>query len=359
MPQAAGSSLASGPGDQMGARANSMAGADATLRDSKAGQQAFADLFPVLDRLCPMHLVLGPDGALVHAGPTLGRLRAKHTLVGRGFLDLFEITRPRKIGSLAQLFESAGCVLRLHFRQAPSTAFKGQLVACGDGAVVNLSFGISILDAVREYALSSADFAATDMTVEMLYLIEAKSAAMEESRKLNLRLRGAMVAAEEQALTDTLTGLANRRALDLRLAGLRRVPSGFALMHLDLDKFKAVNDTLGHAAGDHVLRHVADVLTEELRSGDTVARIGGDEFLLVLPALQDKTGLERIAQRIITRLGAPIAYRGATCSIGCSIGTVLSKNYAVFDPEQMIADSDAALYAAKRDGRACHRFFQP
>lgn len=343
----------------MDARANAMPENAAALRDGVAGQQGLAGLVPVLDRLCPMHLVIARDGTVIHAGPTLARLRARDSLAGRCFLDLFEITRPRNIGSLAQVYDSAGCVLRLNFRAAPRTAFKGQLVPCTDGAVVNLSFGISILDAVRDYALSSADFAATDMTVEMLYLIEAKSAAMEESRKLNLRLRGAMVAAEAQALTDTLTGLANRRALDLRLAGLGRATAGFALMHLDLDKFKAVNDTLGHAAGDHVLRHVAHVLVEELRSGDMVARIGGDEFILVLPALQDTARLDRIAQRIITRLAAPIAYRGATCRIGCSIGTVLSGNYASFDPARMIADSDVALYAAKREGRACHRFFQP
>lgn len=102
----------------------------------------------------------------------------------------------------------------------PKTEVKGLLVAGpSEGqSIVNLSFGISVVDAVSDYSLNSADFAATDLTIEMLYLVEAKSAAMEASRKLNLRLQGAMIAAEEQAFTDTLTGLKNRRAMDHVLA---------------------------------------------------------------------------------------------------------------------------------------------
>jgi diguanylate cyclase (GGDEF)-like protein len=322
--------------------------------------QAVIDgLRPVLDVLCPMHLVLSSCGHVVHAGPTLAKLRAGQDLTGLPFLDLFGVTRPRGIDTPAALAQLRGGTLRLVFRAPPHTTFKACILPCGAGSVLNLSFGISIMDALRDYALSSADFAATDMTVEMLYLAEAKSAAMEQSRKLNLRLRGAMVAAEEQALTDTLTGLANRRALDQRLARLERERDGFALMHLDLDLFKAVNDTFGHAAGDHVLCHVAAILTGEMRSGDLAARIGGDEFVLLFPGLQHPDQLDRIARRIIARISQPVHYGDNLCRISCSAGSVLSGDYDKPDAARMLADADQALYAAKRDGRGCHRFFAP
>ena len=315
------------------------------------------ELARVLDVLCPMHVQIDAAGAVRHVGPTLRRLWPQR-MMGRPFLELFSVTRPRGMTTMADLLRAEGSTLRLILREGPETTFKGCLVCSDAGMVINLSFGISILEAVKDHALSSTDFAPTDMTVEMLYLFEAKSAAMEESRKLNLRLRGAMVAAEEQALTDTLTGLANRRALELRLSRLQQGREGFGLMHLDLDRFKSVNDTLGHAAGDYVLQQVARVLSEETRSGDTVARIGGDEFVLLFPGLQDRVQLDRIATRIIDRLSAPIPYGEEICRISCSIGTVLSGDYAPGEGLRMMADADAALYRAKGAGRGCHRFFQ-
>jgi diguanylate cyclase (GGDEF)-like protein len=313
----------------------------------------------VLDALCPMHLVIDTAGDVIHAGPTLTRLRSAGGLLGLPFLQVFDVARPRGVRSVADLMLPERGTLRLVFRDSPHTSFKGCLVPMVGGAVVNLSFGMSILEALKDYALTSSDFAPTDMTVEMLYLAEAKSAAIEESRKLNLRLRGAMVAVEAQALTDTLTGLANRRALEQRLARLEQVPEGFALMHLDLDRFKAVNDRLGHAAGDHVLQHVARVLSEEIRMDDTAARLGGDEFVLLFPALQDPARLQAIAGRIIERLCEPIPHGAALCRISCSVGIVVSGDYDQPDIDRMMADADRALYQAKHDGRGCHRFFRP
>jgi len=212
---------------------------------------------------------------------------------------------------------------------------------------------------VRDYSLTSADFAPTDLTMEMLYLIEAKSAAMEASRTLNQRLQGAKIAAEEQAFTDTLTGLKNRRAMDHVLD--RTIASGqdFSLMHVDLDYFKTVNDTLGHAAGDQVLQHVARIMVEETRSDDTVARVGGDEFVILLHKVIDKGRLTDISQRLIARLEVPVPYEAHECRISCSIGTVRVSDYANPSAAQVMEDADIALYASKRQGRACMRFYDP
>jgi diguanylate cyclase (GGDEF)-like protein len=315
----------------------------------------FADL---MTRLCPMHVLLDGNGRIVGAGPTLQKLRPLKPMAGQGFLDLFEPTRPRGVVSVGDLLAAPGGKMHLRFRDPPLTALKGIAAPWPgrDGAVINLSFGISVLDAVRDYDLTSADFPFTDLAIELLYLVEAKSAAMEASRKLNLRLQGAMIAAEERAYTDTLTGLKNRRAADHVLARLTGAGVPFGLMHMDLDFFKAVNDGMGHAAGDHVLQQVARIMVAETREEDTVARVGGDEFLLILHRQTDGSRLARIARRLIARLEEPIPYGDRVCRISSSIGIVTSPAGGGLAPGTLMHRADLALYAAKRGGRGCLRF---
>lgn len=321
----------------------------------------------MFDTLCPMHLVLNGTGHIVHMGPTLRKLSRCEDWHGRRLLELMELKRPRIGANMADLRAAAGVKLHLTLRAPPHTELKGVLEPLPDGAglgpeggaVLNLSFGISIVDAVRDFELSNSDFAATDLAMEMLYLVEAKSAAMEASRKLNLRLQGAKIAAEEQAFTDTLTGLKNRRALEHVLARLSETESDFALMNVDLDYFKTVNDTLGHAAGDFVLQRVARIMVEETRSEDTIVRNGGDEFVIVLPNFTSRPRLGEIAARLIARLEVPMEYDGEMCRISASIGAALTCQYAQPTPERMLEDADLALYAAKKAGRGRHMLFDP
>lgn len=313
----------------------------------------------ILDVLCPMHLVLNATGHIVHAGPTISKLRPEQDIVGRRFLEVFMLKRPRSINSLRDLRAASGMKLHLQLRDEPATELKGLLIdgLDGDRSIVNLSFGFSVVEAVGEYALTSADFSPTDLTIEMLYLIEAKSAAMEASRKLNQRLQGAKIAAEEQAFTDTLTGLKNRRAMDHVLARHMDWDRQFALMHLDLDYFKDVNDTMGHAAGDHVLQTVARVMVEETRETDTVARVGGDEFVILLPNIRDRESLIKVGGRIIERLEIPMEFQGQHCRISASIGTVFREPGSALSAEQLFDDADVALYASKHAGRARQTFY--
>ncbi len=315
----------------------------------------------VLNVLCPMHVVLNHTGHIIQAGPTLLKLRPDMDWEGVRFLERFALKRPHSVQTMADLRRTAGLKLHLQLRDTPATELKGVAVpGPQDGTmIVNLSFGISIVDGVRDYALTSADFAPTDLTIEMLYLVEAKSAAMEASRTLNRRLQGAKIAAEEQAFTDTLTGLKNRRAMDHVLTRLLDYDRQFALMQIDLDFFKAVNDTYGHGAGDHVLQCVARVMVEETRTEDTVARVGGDEFVIVLPDVRDPAALVGIGKRVIERLEVPIPFEGNTCQISASIGTVFHVPESGADMKSLMDDVDVALYASKNAGRGRQTFYTP
>lgn len=306
-----------------------------------------------LNGLMPMHVALTAEGRISSVGPTLARLAGDQALVGGWFFTLFEVRRPGGVLAMRDLAARAGETLHLSFRPHTEIGLRGLALplATGRGMLMNLSFGIGVTEAVKAHALTDADFAPTDLTVELLYLMEAKSAVLDELRALNRRLDGARSRAEEQALTDTLTGLRNRRAVEAELARLVAADQPFGLLHLDLDRFKQVNDTLGHAAGDAVLSAVGRILRTMVRKGDTAARIGGDEFLLLLPACPDVVSLTAVARRLLTRLRRPIDFDGQPCRIGGSIGLVLSADYDPPDPERMIADADAALYASKRAGR--------
>ncbi len=309
-----------------------------------------------LDRLCPMHLWLDPGGVIRHAAPTLVKLRPRTALVGHGFDAAFRLLRPRPCSEPPGALPT-GLRLQVQFRDAPATAFNAiALPAPAGGLIVNLGFRMTMPEALRDYPLTSADFAPTDPTVEMLFLIEAKSAAMEAQRHLNLRLQGAALAAEEQAQTDPLTGLKNLRALHDVLSRLVNDGDCFALMHVDLDHFKAVNDSFGHDAGDHVLRKAARIMQSVTREGDTVARIGGDEFLLVFPGRQDRARLSRIAARLIAGLERPVRVRDHLCRVSASIGIALSRDIPGAPPDDLIRRADAALYASKRAGRGRFTF---
>ena len=311
-----------------------------------------------LDTLCPMHVVLDDTGHIVHGGPTLSKV-LDEPCIGKRFLEVFELKRPRAVQSMTDLREMSGITLHLRMRDATKTSLKGVMipVASTGQFIINLSFGISVVEAVRNYALTSSDFAATDLAIEMLYLVEAKSAALEASRTLNQRLQGAMIAAEEQAFTDTLTGLKNRRALDHVLARLSEYRSPFSLMQLDLDFFKKVNDTMGHAAGDHVLLQVARIVVEETRSEDTVARAGGDEFVLIFHNTWKAEQLAEIAARLIKRLEEPIPFGSQTCRISGSIGITCTSQYDTLNLGRIFEDVDIALYASKHAGRGRYTFY--
>ncbi len=158
----------------------------------------------------------------------------------------------------------------------------------------------------------------------------------------------AVAIAERKANTDELTGLANRRYLNSMMAGEDAARS--ALVMLDLDFFKRVNDTLGHPAGDQALRHLAGLLKVELRLGDVAARIGGEEFAVWLPGADLELAVE-VAERLRARVAErPFRLGGAEHPLTISCG-VSACPVPVARPDNLIATADSALYRAKREGR--------
>ena len=167
-------------------------------------------------------------------------------------------------------------------------------------------------------------------------------------------------AAQEDALTDTLTRIANRRCLEMeldrRFADFRRHKSPLSLTMLDVDYFKRVNDTWGHDAGDQVLRALATTLTDETRETDLVARYGGEEFVIVMPATpsSEACGVVETVRSAIGRLRWPNV--DSTLSVTISGG--LAEAHEDDDPEQLLRRADRALYAAKANGRDRSLFCQ-
>ncbi len=167
-------------------------------------------------------------------------------------------------------------------------------------------------------------------------------------------LKDAQAHLEKIASFDSLTGLPNRGLLADRLtqalSQAQRRDKLLAICFLDLDGFKAVNDTLGHAAGDALLREVARRLNETVRSGDTVARLGGDEFVLLLADVKDVDELETAVERVLRTVAAPYDLSGRMAQISTSIGVTL---YPLDDDdaEALLRHADQAMYRAKQDGR--------
>ncbi|MDG2003479.1 MAG: sensor domain-containing diguanylate cyclase, partial [Novosphingobium sp.] len=166
--------------------------------------------------------------------------------------------------------------------------------------------------------------------------------------------------ASRLAMYDTLTGLANRNRMTGRLEetlpACALAKRNCAIMMIDLDRFKQVNDTFGHPAGDALLKQVAARMLSVVDSRYEIGRIGGDEFQVILPDLDDRGYLGEIAKKIIAIVSQPYSLEEGHCIIGASIGVAIAP-YDGVDTETLVRNADLALYAAKGGGRGQFRFY--
>jgi len=195
-------------------------------------------------------------------------------------------------------------------------------------------------------------------------LMEANCQRLPDTGDLALVLRPATGSlpqddAEHMALHDALTGLPNRVLLLDRLrqtlARVRRHQDFAAVLFIDLDGFKPINDTYGHDCGDEVLRVIAGRLQEVVREGDTAARIGGDEFVMVLGELKNGLHAGLTGTRVIKSITQPIAWQGRAVRVSASLGISVAPTDGL-DPETLLKKADEAMYVAKKSGKNGYSF---
>lgn len=227
---------------------------------------------------------------------------------------------------------------------------------------------------IQEYSLSAAILT---LMIEALFIflpahktsmralsqLEAAKATLESQ---NGRLSEIRVNAERKANHDGLTGLLNRRGLDGVLKNMMEQAKAsdgkMALLHIDLDRFKHINDTLGHAAGDHILCAVAESLRTHTEPTDYVARVGGDEFVVLITGSASEDALSAKAECLIEELSKPVTYKDAVCRFGASIGIDIGIARQIAkhgNADQLLVNADIALYRAKDEGRGRFAFYTP
>lgn len=223
----------------------------------------------------------------------------------------------------------------------------------GETVALDLADGRHVLLQQTMSTLGDRVVVASDRTVHR------REAAMQERHAR--ALEAAKREVERKALEDPLTGLPNRRAFE-EVLELRDLAPDAAfcttLVRVDLDHFKYVNDVLGHAAGDAALVHVAEILRSEAQSGGLAARIGGDEFVVLLPAGEETSAGEALAERLRQRIRTPFLYESKSCIVGASFG-IASSRARPTGADELLSFADIALYEAKRKGRDRTETFTP
>jgi diguanylate cyclase (GGDEF)-like protein len=198
----------------------------------------------------------------------------------------------------------------------------------------------------------------TITTILLLYDTHLES----KTRKHNEQLREANVQLKHVATHDALTGLPNRLLLADRMeqaiAQAERHHMRFAVLVVDLDRFKSINDSLGHLAGDAMLREVAQRLARVLRKADTLARLGGDEFVLILNEMPRAQDVESTASRVLADIGCPVKLSDLELHTSASIGISIYPDDGE-NAETLLQHADAAMYHAKKSGRNAYQFFAP
>ncbi len=285
---------------------------------------------------------LGLATTLVGAPAILATIAATSVVITYGLLGAAALSRESIGPPAVPPVNSTGSVPRL--------TLLGIAVICAPALAVILSIGH------RRAWAPLLVLAAVAVSLLVMIRVAGLVRRLEVEQR---RLSAAEAHLAYQASHDALTGLPNRSLLTDRLGEevrrAEREGREIALMFIDLDDFKLVNDTLGHAAGDALLRVIAHRIQDEISPGDIVGRVGGDEFVVVSPNLMDRRSANRFADSLLASVSAAVAIDRHLIEPSVSIGIALRGASA--DPQVLLANADLALYKAKNSGRSCARIF--
>lgn len=262
---------------------------------------------------------------------------------------------------LAASFVMAVAICGMHYTGMAAASFAKGSVCLSAGELGGPGLTAMVLMATGMLLVSTLFTSILDARLQAT--AERLTKSLQDS---NTRLQAANDELQKRAFADALTGLPNRLLFEDRLihALLRldrtnhhRVEDRLAVLFVDLDGFKPINDSFGHAAGDVILRSAAERLQRQARESDTVARVGGDEFLILLEDVTDVAACVTMANRVLAALSEPFEVSGKKVQIACSIGIVVHPDHG--ERGKLVANADAAMYAAKRAGGGCYALFEP
>ncbi|NIZ92257.1 putative bifunctional diguanylate cyclase/phosphodiesterase [Kineococcus rubinsiae] len=306
----------------------------------------------VLAEAFPFHLVLDGAGTAVRVGPSL-RTACPGLVPGVAVADHLVVRSPRGTGWSFGRGAPAPTGLVLVAAASGPLVLRGQLLTLPAGVLLLGSPWVTTLSDLDRLGLRLDHFAAADPVTDFVMMLSAQASALADARHLARELEARAAEQAHQAAHDALTGLPNRAHFTTRLAAAlqeTRAGGSVAVVLLDLDRFKEVNDTLGHHCGDQLLTQVGPRIRETLREGELVARLGGDEFGLVLATPEEgeaaTADVLRVVRRVLHAFDEPFLVDGVTLTLAATAGVAVAPEHGDTQAA-LLQHADVAMYVAK------------